>query len=228
MKNIGEPFVYMGMVMVAANEPIQTTDNTSGLIRRRLTVEFNRKLYDKSSEAKDMIKIEKGRVVGEWKNYLPGLINWVLEMDEKEMRRYLLDTYEAAPSLKKVRNTIMLTSNNLIEWLQSEIVADNDNVVPVGKKIPNTDKDMTERYFNSNFHLYPSYCEYCDSTGSKAVGQKRFISLLLDCCKSQLDMPNIITFTKKGMPLFKGLAIRKSDSKYLHHDTILPESDPNV
>ena len=218
MKNIGEPFVYMGMVMVAANEPIQTTDNTSGLIRRRLTVEFNRKLYDKSSEAKDMIKIEKGRVVGEWKNYLPGLINWVLEMDEKEMRRYLLDTYEAAPSLKKVRNTIMLTSNNLIEWLQSEIVADNDNVVPVGKKIPNTDKDMTERYFNSNFHLYPSYCEYCDSTGSKAVGQKRFISLLLDCCKSQLDMPNIITFTKKGMPLFKGLAIRKSDSKYLHHE----------
>ena len=228
MKNIGEPFVYMGMVMVAANEPIQTTDNTSGLIRRRLTVEFNRKLYDKSSEAKDMIKIEKGRVVGEWKNYLPGLINWVLEMSEKEMRRYLLDTYEAAPSLKRVRNTIMLTSNNLIEWLQSEIVADDKNVVPVGKKIPNTDKDMTERYFNSNFHLYPSYCEYCDSTGSKAVGQKRFISLLLDCCKSQLDMPNIITFTKKGMPLFKGLAIRKSDAKYLNHSTILPESDPNV
>ena len=228
MKNIGEPFVYMGMVMVAANEPIQTTDNTSGLIRRRLTVEFNRKLYDKSSEAKDMIKIEKGRVVGEWKNYLPGLINWVLEMDEKEMRRYLLDTYEAAPSLKRVRNTIMLTSNNLIEWLQSEIVADDKNVVPVGKKIPNTDKDMTERYFNSNFHLYPSYCEYCDSTGSKAVGQKRFISLLLDCCKSQLDMPNIITFTKKGMPLFKGLAIRKSDAKYLNHSTILPESDPHV
>ena len=228
MKNIGEPFVYMGMVMVAANEPIQTTDNTSGLIRRRLTVEFNRKLYDKSSEAKDMIKIEKGRVVGEWKTCLPGLINWVLEMSEKEMRRYLLDTYEAAPSLKRVRNTIMLTSNNLIEWLQSEVVADETNVVPVGKKIPNTDKDMSERYFNSNFHLYPSYCEYCDSTGSKAVGQKRFISLLLDCCKSQLDMPNIVTFTKKGMPLFKGLAIRRSDNKYLHHETILPESEPNV
>jgi len=228
MKNIGEPFVYMGMVMVAANEPIQTTDNTSGLTRRRLTIEFNRKLYDKSSEAKDMIKIEKGRVVGEWKNYLPGLINWVLEMNEKEMRRYLLDTYEAAPSLKKVRNSIMLTSNNLIEWLQAEVVADSDNVIPVGKKIPNTDKDMSERYFNSNFHLYPSYCEYCDSTGSKAVGQKRFISLLMDCCKSQLDIANIITFTKKGMPLFKGLAIRKSDTRYTNSNTILPETESNV
>ena len=228
MKNIGEPFVYMGMVMVAANEPIQTTDNTSGLTRRRLTIEFNRKLYDKSSEAKDMIKIEKGRVVGEWKNYLPGLINWVLEMNEKEMRRYLLDTYEAAPSLKKVRNSIMLTSNNLIEWLQAEVVADSDNVIPVGKKIPNTDKDMSERYFNSNFHLYPSYCEYCDSTGSKAVGQKRFISLLMDCCKSQLDIANIITFTKKGMPLFKGLAIRKSDTRYTNSNTILPETESHV
>ena len=228
MKNIGEPFVYMGMVMVAANEPIQTTDNTSGLTRRRLTIEFNRKLYDKSSEAKDMIKIEKGRVVGEWKNYLPGLINWVLEMNEKEMRRYLLDTYEAAPNLKKVRNAIMLTSNNLIEWLQSEIVLDDNNIVPVGKKIPNSDKDVAERYFNSNFHLYPSYCEYCDSTGSKAVGQKRFISLLLDCCKSQLDMPKIITFTKKGMPLFKGLAIRKSDAKYTNSSTILPETVNNA
>ena len=30
-KNVGEPFVYTGMVMVCANEPIQTTDNTSGL-----------------------------------------------------------------------------------------------------------------------------------------------------------------------------------------------------
>ena len=228
MKNIGEPFVYMGMVMVAANEPIQTTDNTSGLTRRRLTIEFNRKLYDKSSEAKDMIKIEKGRVVGEWKNYLPGLINWVLEMNEKEMRRYLLDTYEAAPSLKKVRNSIMLTSNNLIEWLQAEVVADSDNVIPVGKKIPNTDKDMSERYFNSNFHLYPSYCEYCDSTGSKAVGQKRFISLLMDCCKSQLDIANIVTFTKKGMPLFKGLAIRKSDTRYTNSNTILPETENHV
>ena len=115
-----------------------------------------------------------------------------------------------------------------LAWLQAEVVADSDNVIPVGKKIPNTDKDMSERYFNSNFHLYPSYCEYCDSTGSKAVGQKRFISLLMDCCKSQLDIANIITFTKKGMPLFKGLAIRKSDTRYTNSNTILPETENHV
>jgi len=223
MKNIGEPFVYTGMVMVAANEPIQTTDNTSGLSRRRLTVEFNRRLYNKSSDAKDMIKIDSGRISGVWKDYLPGLVNWVLQMDETEMRHYLLDTYDAVPALRKVRHNIMINSNSLIDWLQSEVVLDENNVLSVGKKIVNNNKEMAERYFNSNFHLYPSYCEYCEGTGSKPVGQKRFIALLLDCCKNQLSLNGVYTFTKNGRPLFKGLALRNSDTQYKDAPPILSE-----
>ena len=71
--------------------------------------------------------------------------------------------------------------------------------------------------------MYPSYCEHCDATGSKAVGQKRFIALLMDCCKSQLGLGKVYTFTRKGMPLIKGLAIRRSDTKYKDFATILPE-----
>jgi putative DNA primase/helicase len=222
LKPIGEPFVYTGMVMVVANEPIQTTDNTSGLSRRRLTIEFNRPLYDRNSEAKDMIKIEHGRVSGLWKDYLPGLVNWVLEMDEQTMRQYLLDTNEMVPALRRVRNNILLNSNNLIEWLQSEVVQ-ADHVTAVGKKIPNGNKETNERYVNSNYHLYPSYCEYCDATGSKAVGQKRFINLLLDCCKNQLGLDDVRTFSKGGKPFVKGLAIRNSDQKFKDLPTILPE-----
>ena len=138
------------MVMVCANEPIQTTDNTSGLTRRRLTVEFNRPLWVKNSEAVEMIKLENGQVNGLWKSYLPGLVNWVLGMTTQEMREYLLDTYEKVPSLKKVRNEILLNSNNLIEWLQAEIVHESDSVSSVGKKIPAA-KDAKERYCNSNY-----------------------------------------------------------------------------
>ena len=222
-KNVGEPFVYTGMVMVCANEPIQTTDNTSGLTRRRLTVEFNRPLWDKNSEAKEMIKLESGVVKGLWKNYLPGLVNWVLEMKTEEMREYLLDTYEKVHSLKRVRNEILLNSNNLIEWLQSEVIHNPDIVSSVGKKIPAA-KDAKERYCNSNFHLYASYCSYCEDTGSKPVGQKRFIALLLDCCKNQLDLKDIRHFTKQGRPFIKGLAVRKSDQKHEDSPTILPEN----
>lgn len=224
LKPIGEPFVYTGMVMVVANEPIQTTDNTSGLSRRRLTVEFNRKLYDRSSEAKDMIKLEGGYVSGIWKDYLSGLVNWVLEMDDQSMRQYLLDTNEMVPALRRVRNNILLNSNNLIEWLQSEVVS-AEHTSAVGKKIPNGNKEDNERYVNSSYHLYPSYCEYCDATGSKPVGQKRFINLLLDCCKNQLELTDVRTFTKGGKPFIKGLAIRNSDQKFKDYPTILPENN---
>jgi phage/plasmid-associated DNA primase len=223
LKAVGEPFVYTGMVMVVANEPIQTTDNTSGLARRRLTIEFNRKLYDKSSEARDMIKIDQGRITGYWKDYLPGLVNWVLAMSEQEMRQYLLDTNEMVPSLRKVRNNILLNSNNLIEFLQSECVVVENHVSCVGKKIPNTDKEKPERYYNSSSHLYPSYCEYCESTGSKAVGQKRFINLLLDVCKNQLDLDKVSTFSKNGRLFFKGIAVRSSDQKFRDYPTVLSE-----
>jgi len=222
-KNVGEPFVYTGMVMVCANEPIQTTDNTSGLTRRRLTIEFNRSLWDKNSQAKEMIKVEGGVVKGLWKNFLPGLVNWVLSMKTEEMREYLLDTYEKVHSLKRVRNEILLNSNNLVEWLQSEIIHQEDIVSSVGKKIPAA-KDAKERYCNSNFHLYASYCSYCEDTGSKPVGQKRFIALLLDCCKNQLDLKNVSHFTKQGRPFIKGLAVRKSDQKHESSPTILPEN----
>ena len=221
-KNVGEPFVYTGMVMVCANEPIQTTDNTSGLTRRRLTLEFNRPLYDKNSDAKEMIKLDNGIVKGLWKHYLPGLVNWVLAMTNKEMREYLLDTYDMVPSLKRVRNEILLNSNNLIEWLQSEVVHVPEAVSAVGKKIPAA-KDAQERYCNSKYHLYASYASYCEDTGSKSVGQKRFIALLLDCCINQLDLKDIRTFSKQGRPFIKGLALRSSEDKYSNYATILPE-----
>lgn len=221
-KNVGEPFVYTGMVMVCANEPIQTTDNTSGLSRRRLTLEFNRPLYSKNSEAKEMIKLDQGIVKGLWKNYLPGLVNWVLQMSEQEMREYLLDTYEKVPALKRVRNEILLNSNNLVEWMQSEIVLDEKAFTAVGKKIPAA-KDAQERYCNSKYHLYASYCSYCEDTGSKAVGQKRFIALVMDCCTNQLNLEGVRSFAKGGRPFIKGLAIRASDPKYDNYPTILPE-----
>jgi phage/plasmid-associated DNA primase len=225
-KNVGEPFVYTGMVMVCANEPIQTTDNTSGLTRRRLTLEFNRPLYEKNSDAKEMIKLDNGIVRGLWKNYLPGLVNWVLAMSDTEMREFLLDTYDRVPSLKRVRNEILLNSNNLVEWLQSEVVCSPDAVTSVGKKIPAA-KDAQERYCNSKYHLYASYASYCEDTGSKPVGQKRFIALLLDCCTNQLGMKDIRSFTKQGRPFVKGLALRSGDDKYSNYPTILPEGMQN-
>ena len=93
-----------------------------------------------------MIKLENGQVNGLWKSYLPGLVNWVLEMDTNKMREYLLDTYEKVDHLRTVRNSILLTSNNLVEWLQSEVVHSPESIAAVGKKfqqIKTLKKDMS-------------------------------------------------------------------------------------
>jgi putative DNA primase/helicase len=226
LKSIGEPFVYTGMVMLVANEPIQTSDPSSGLARRRLTIEFNRSLYDKSSEARDMIKIESGTVSGCWKQHLPGLVNWVLAMSDQDMRRYLLDTQELVPSLRRVRNNILLNSNNLIEWLNAECVFVEGHVSAVGKKIPaprEQNGGPSERYCNSSSHLYPSYCAFAEDTGSKPVGQKRFINLLIDSCTNQLGLEGITTFSKYGRPFIKNIAVRSSDQKFRNYPTVFKE-----
>ena len=139
-----------------------------------------------------------------------------------QKRRLSIELLPHSILILKHHDNILLTSNNLVEWLQSEVVHSPDSVSAVGKKIPAA-KDSKERYVNSNFHLYASYCSYCEDTGSKPVGQKRFISLLLDCCKNQLGMKEIISFSKKGRPFIKGLVIRNSDEKFKGAVTILPE-----
>jgi putative DNA primase/helicase len=226
LKSIGEPFVYTGMVMLVANEPIQTSDPSSGLARRRLTVEFNRPLYEKGSEARDMIKIENGNVSGCWKRHLPGLVNWVLAMSNHDMRRYLIDTHELVPSLRRVKNNILISSNNLIEWLNAECVFAEGHVSAVGKKVPaprDQNSGPSERYCSSNSHLYPSYCAFAEDTGSKPVGQKRFINLLIDNCTNQLGLEGVITFSKYGRPYVKNIAVRNSDQKFREYPTILTE-----
>ena len=49
-----------------------------------------------------------------------------------------------------MRNNILLTSNNLVEWLQSEVVYDENAVAAVGKKyqlLKNQKKDTVIQIF---------------------------------------------------------------------------------
>jgi hypothetical protein len=45
----------------------------------------------------------------------------------------------------------------------------------------------------------------------------------MDCCKNQLDLTNIFSFSKNGRLFVKGLAVRASDQKFKSYPTILPE-----
>ena len=98
------PFIFKGLCMVTGNEPIATTDNTSGLKRRRITVPFTRKFLGSAKEQVQLIsnKYTKDGSIsfGAFSPELPGLINWLLEMSEDDMRSYLIVTNKHSDMLK--------------------------------------------------------------------------------------------------------------------------------
>jgi len=62
-----KPFTPTCMVILASNEPVQSSDYTSRLERRRLTVPFIHQV--KANERRDLD--------AEFKPYLPALLQWV-------------------------------------------------------------------------------------------------------------------------------------------------------
>ena len=117
-------------------------------------------------------------------------------------------------------------------------IKDDGSVDPAGVK-----KRMGSRFFSAREKQYQDTLDQIEADkkagkDTKALEQKankyqRFLKKGARGAEGQkfldkLDIPNIITFSKIGMPLFKGLAIRKSDSKYINSNTILPETDNHV
>ncbi len=76
-------FVFGGLVLMATNEQVTSSDATSGLERRRITVRFPRSATPE--ERADWR--ERGGEEGVLHSEIPGLLNWLLAMPVKEIRR---------------------------------------------------------------------------------------------------------------------------------------------
>ncbi|NBX50783.1 hypothetical protein EBT25_12790, partial [bacterium] len=107
-----DPFQYHGMVIITANEAIQSTDYTSGLARRRLTIPFDRPFTGAQHEQKELIKFDaKGNPQGIFAHLLPGLVNWLLDMSEEDMRSYLMETAKHVDFFQRYEKEQSLRSN---------------------------------------------------------------------------------------------------------------------
>src|SRR5262245_4608827 len=78
------------MVVVAANEPIQSADYTSGLVRRRLSMYFRHR----PSSPRDLLSWKDGAWQGELAPEIPGVLNWVLTLPDALMEILLQQTTE--------------------------------------------------------------------------------------------------------------------------------------
>lgn len=215
-------FYFGGMIITTANEPIQTTDLTSGMLRRRITVPFTRQFRGAPSEYKTLINFTNmGKPYGEFADELPGLVNWLLDMDEDTMQDYLKNPSNRVPYIATIRAEQIIENNPIMEWLDAKVVFEPSTMTWLGDKKEGSGKDY---YANTDSYLYASYCDYCRKCNMKEIGRRRFIVLLADICKDQLRINIERITTKQRWLAFKGLALRISNPRFAEYPSIVEYS----
>jgi len=215
-----KPFKFNGLVMITANEPIQTTDPTSGLARRRLTIPFDKPFTGSSAEQRTLIDMDdRGRPFGDFSKLLPGLVNWVLDLSEAEMREYLMETNKKVDFFAKHHREQILKSNQIMDWMEHCLIFDPGISTPIGLA-KHSASGSSNIYVNWDTWLYASYCEFARASNSNILGRSRFESLLMDICVHQLQL-NVYKFkNRRGMRVVN-VACRSSDQKYAKFPSIV-------
>jgi len=147
--------VYHGLVMLSANNPVFTM-NDSGIDRRMILFKFDRVVenIDKSFDKK-------------LKSQMSAFTNYLLGIPEDEIIEALL--YKVDSSGVRIQNELdaLLQTNGVAEWLNNRYVYDPNGQVQIGN-----DKTQTDQ-------LYGDYCDYTSKSGSSPMSAKAFSPELL-------------------------------------------------
>ena len=188
-KNIqaGESFVFAGVVMIAANEPIQSADYTSGLARRRIPIFFNKKV---SEEEKLAAPDFESRLTAE----IPGLLNLLLAIKPDEADNTIR---YPGPSLARSKLAAELETNPLLAWMHERLI----QCQPGQETAVGTLKTSG---------LYADYAAYCDEHGREPVSTTRFSRLVVDNATSRGISTDKTRVSGSGERVLKRLRLRQA------------------
>jgi P4 family phage/plasmid primase-like protien len=208
-ENARNGFTSGAMLIVAANEVVQSSDYTSGLERRRLSVPFRN--YIATEQRRTLIEFKNNQVIGEFAEELAGLLNWVLAMPDDEVTKLVRDTDKSVPNLAAMKWQVLTETNPLAHWFENCLIYDPKAKTKVGVAERNKDPQKPGEFINYDKWLYPSYCHYVSVTGSKQISLTRFSSLLEDLCKHQLKLKDVEKVRETKGIHFLGLRVREDD-----------------
>jgi phage/plasmid-associated DNA primase len=201
------------MVVVAANEPIQSADYTSGLVRRRLSMCFRHR----PSSPRDLLSWKDGAWHGELAPEIPGVLNWVLALPDAQMEVLLLQTTDAVPSLTTTWAYALVDTNPLAEWANQALILDDrkDNQgKPLAVNVGRAHKlNHTNEYEHQDIWLYPNYRAWVDDTGGKPLSSRRFTGLLNDLFENQLRLEGVEHRDDNKGSRFFGIRFRTTRNK---------------
>lgn len=207
-------FMFSGIVMMSANEPIRSTDLSSGLERRRCQVPFSKQVAPE--DRRNLISVTASGATGEFVPYLPGLLNWAIAMPDAEMEALIRQTDRYVPALAVAKAETLTETNSIAAWLD-----DCCYWAPgVQTQIGTSDRSRQDHW------LYASYHAYCSDRGMAPVGIARFTPSLEDLCQNQLKRPDVKRGRSRERRYFEGIAIRDKFSSAPRPITEPPSPTP--
>lgn len=216
----GEAFTFNGMVILAGNQHLESTDYSSGIQRRRITVDFSHVVQP--GQRRDL--------EAEFAPHLAGVMKWVLDMPEHEVTNYLRSTSVHVGSLKQTRIDTLAMTNPIAGWCLDAVEFGPGFTAKVGtrKEIRITSGDgggkaesWTE-YDRQGEWLYPNYCRWCDEHGKRPIACNAFANQLLDVAQNMLGYQVTKAKRKVGAQV-TGLRIKRGDG-----DAPTPDGDEVV
>ena len=110
-------FIYGGQTLVTSNEQLSTTDYTSGIERRRMTVALNHRITQEEGEVFEKRGGEEAILYTE----IPGIVNWVLELSPDEVTSIIKKMPER---VFKANLEAARFNNPLLDWMLHNLLPD--------------------------------------------------------------------------------------------------------
>jgi putative DNA primase/helicase len=175
---LGNHFVFHGLCIVTANEPLQSIDKSSGLGRRRLLVPFSHS----TREWGDLLDFREDQVIGRFAEELPGFFNYLLAMPEADMRALLKPFGKGSAGLQSTFREGLLETNVLAQWSEDCLAYDPEAKTSIGIK----DKVYGGKYMHDDLYLYPSYLTWSEGQGKReTMTMQNFSRDLVDLLVNQ-------------------------------------------
>lgn len=214
------------LVCIASNEHISSSDTTSGLERRRLTIVMDKVVP--ASKRRDLLNVYQDRIEGELEPELSGIVTWALSMDFDTMRDVLANPVKHCPDLRASDFESLLFNNPFAAWLNECCLYAPGKSTKIGGGAfkPSTDESERGMFFkNAYTELYASYCNFCKSNGYKAAARERFSERLKETLTNVLKLEGCKRTINNGFAVFTGLILKPFDlstSRAAYGDTRLP------
>lgn len=206
-KQTNADYTSDAMVILTANQDISTTDNSSGLHRRQITVRF-----DNQPKRDPRLKNELLKEVS-------GILNWAMELTSDEVE-YLLSQENTSDTMQRQARDNLVATNPLARFFLDNFEPDGAACVPIGvydvttvtKEATGENSEMVRTsqrvIINQATHLYPHYRAYCEATGDRHISLNAFSSRCVDVLSNVLKWQGIHHERFKNTKVIRGIRFK--------------------